>query len=102
MPDVEAPHVLRYLFEVGPAMPGMNGPVPVTHQEIEAWRVLTSTTLSPWESRVIRRLSQEYVSEMHKAEKPDCPAPWLPVDYVPDLSGVAKSMRKAMSRLVKL
>jgi hypothetical protein len=37
---------------------------------------LTGVDVLPWEARLIRRLSGEFLSQSHKAEKPDCPAPW--------------------------
>ncbi|MBG6222802.1 MULTISPECIES: hypothetical protein [unclassified Janthinobacterium] len=80
--DVEMPpvdcgqHLLGYLYEFGPAMAGGMGAVPVTFAEMAAWQLATGVDLEPWEARLLRRLSADYVAESHKASKTDCPPPW--------------------------
>lgn len=76
MPEVRADYLLGYFFEVGPVMAGGMGPAPITQQEIAAWQANTGVELRPWESRVIRQLSADYITELHKAEDPDRAAPW--------------------------
>lgn len=103
MPELEAgAHLAGYLFEIGPTMPAGMGPSAITHQEIQSWQALCQVRLKPWEVRALRRLSFEYLRESREAEKADRPAPWKPVDYVPDLSSVADQMRKAMQKRASL
>jgi hypothetical protein len=102
MPDVGMPHLIAYLWEIGPAMSGGAGPAPITHEEICAWQELTGIELQPWAVRFLRRLSREYIGELHRAEKIDAKAPWMPVDYVPDLAATAKDMRRQMRELANL
>ena len=103
MPPVEtAQHLLGYLFEVGPSMPGGMSSVPITHQEIAAWCELTGITLGPWESRTLRRLSREYVGELNEATDPKRPAPWRGDMGEVDAAAVADSLRDSIRSLAKL
>lgn len=76
MPEVRAEYLLGYFFEVGPVMAGGMGPAPISQQELVAWQTNTGIELRPWESRVLRRLSSDYITELHKAEDAIRPAPW--------------------------
>lgn len=80
------------------------GSGPITHGELEAWQRNTGITLAPWEARVIRDLSRDYISESSKAEKRDCPEPWQSdefVDAAPDHSA-ADRMKAAIRGLANL
>jgi hypothetical protein len=100
MPEVRAPHVIGYLFEMGPLASGGMGPAPLSHQEIAAWCDLTGIRLSPWEVRTVRQLSRDYLAELHEAEDPKRPAPWRP--EAPDVGVVAQDMRAALRGLTNL
>lgn len=63
-------------FEVGPVLSSGMGPMLLTHLELESFQRNTGVELSAWEVRVLRRMSGEWISESHKAEAPDCPAPY--------------------------
>lgn len=95
MPQVEATHLLDYLFEVGPTMAAGMGAAPVTFGELDAWCNRVGIDLSPWESRALRQLSRNYVDESYKAEKRDCPPPWTPKD-------MTEENRAAVSRQVEM
>lgn len=69
-------YLAAFLFEIGPTMSGASGGGALTFSEIDAWCTRTGIDLEPWESRILRRLSRDYLSESGKAEKRDCPAPW--------------------------
>lgn len=69
-------HVLAVLLEVGPTMAAGMGEGPVTHEELRAWQANTGVVLTPWEVRVVRRLSQEYLTQSHQAVRRDAPPPW--------------------------
>lgn len=99
MPPVDGgTHVLDYFFEIGPLMSAGFGPGPITHTEINAWQELLGIELSPWEFRLIRRLSLEYLAESTRARKRDCPAPWIEVRAVT----TAVQMKEAIAGLLRL
>lgn len=80
MPDAgEADYLLSYLWEIGPTLVAGMGSGPITHLELRAWQANSGIELQPWETRVLRRLSIEYLITAQKAEKADCVAPWQPV-----------------------
>lgn len=93
-----AAHVVGYLYELGPIVAAGMGAAPVSHLEIAAWVRLTGIELHPWEVRFLRRLSGEYLAELHAAEKADRPAPWGAVRA----QYVARSMREQIAALAKL
>lgn len=75
-PDVEcAFHVINYLFEVGPVMSNGMGTTSISSTELSSWQQNIGIRLRPWECRFISRLSKEYLSMTHEAEKIDCPSP---------------------------
>lgn len=76
MPPNPAPYLFAYLIEIGIVGTTGMGPIAITWQEIAAWSQCTGTALQPWEARLIRRLSVEYVSESRKAEDETYPSPW--------------------------
>lgn len=97
MPPVDVGgHLIGYLFEIGPAAPGAAGAVTISHQEIVAWQTLTGVRLQSWEARFIKRLSAEYVTELHKAEKPSRMSPWQSTDSAPSRADVAKALQAAI------
>ena len=69
-------YLVGYLFEVGPTMAGAMGAGPLTFGEIRAWAELTSIRIDAMETRLLRRLSIEYLNESHRAEKLGCLPPW--------------------------
>lgn len=77
MPPNPAPHLTKWLMEIGPSVPGGFGEVPITWRDIAAWQDVIGIELEPWEARLLRELSIEYVSQRVDARKPDCPMPWL-------------------------
>lgn len=82
MPPTTAAHLVNYLFEIGPTVAVGMGEAPITHVDISAWMANTGIALEPWEARLLRRLSIEYLSASHQARKPDAPAPWAQASYV--------------------
>lgn len=76
MPPVSAPHLIDWWLDLGPASSGGGGEAPLGWQDMVAWQQITGIELHPWEARAIRRMSQAWLGEGHRAKKPDCPAPW--------------------------
>lgn len=99
LPDNPARYLTDWLFEIGP----VEGDGPIGWQAMAAWEGRMGVSLYPWEARTIRRLSAEYLTEYHKAKKPDRPPPYSgTADEV--LSGrdrVARQIKAAFSGLKK-
>jgi hypothetical protein len=72
LPDNPAPYLTNWLFEIGP----VEGDGPISWQAMAAWEGVSGIELDPWEARTIRRLSAEYLTEYHKAKKPERVAPY--------------------------
>lgn len=100
MPECEAMYLVGYLYEVGPAMAGGMGEVPLSHTELRSWQENTGIELESWEVRAMSRLSKEYLSESSKATKHDAPAPWPEGDYSKVLAAI--KLRAYMDALDKL
>lgn len=76
-PPLRAGHLVEYLYEVGPVMPGGFAPMAVTHGEIAAFAANTCTPLTPWEASSIRRLSFVHLDEIRRCdEDQDRPCPF--------------------------
>lgn len=52
------------------------GAVPLSWTTIDAWQRVTGISLDPWEARLIRRLSSDYLAMSREAENETCPSPW--------------------------
>jgi len=76
MPTVSAPHILARLVEIGLTEAAGMGSAPLSWQSINAWQQSVRLRLAPWEARLIRKLSVEYLAEGRRAESENCPAPW--------------------------
>lgn len=76
MPPNPAPHLISRLVEIGLTEAAGMGAAPLSWREIDAWCNRTSVDLSPWEARLIRQLSVEYLAESRRAESENCPPPW--------------------------
>ena len=69
-------NLIGWLFEVGPGMSGGMGAAPLSHSEIKAWMDTTGESLTAWEVRTLRRLSNDYLLAAQEAEKQNCKAPF--------------------------
>jgi hypothetical protein len=99
MPPNPAPFIIERLMEIGPALGGGMERAPISYTEIENWKVSTWSRLMPWESRMLRRLSVAFVAESHRAEEPDCPAPWFDEGEEPQLDRavIERNIRSALA-----
>lgn len=77
MPPCGALFLVGYLMDVGPALPGAMGSVPLSEVELRAWQENTGIYLSPWQSRFLKRLSSVWIEQQGLAAKEECPSPWL-------------------------
>ena len=98
MPDVEPAFLflLETLMEAGPTSTAGMGPVPLTWADIGAWEHSTGVELQPWESRLVRILSAEYLAQAQASEKFDCPAPWQPEQTEEKRTRVASHIRDVL------
>lgn len=95
MPPVEwGDYILEYLFEIGPTM--ADGPL--TFSEIESWMRTTEIHLSPFEVRLIRRLSREYLGESFAATKRDREPPY--VGNAAERDANRKAVQRAMDQAI--
>ena len=101
MPLVSAPHLIDYLYEIGPALPGAMGGVPLSHAEIMAWQGNIGVELQPWEVRFLVRLSKAYLGELMRADSPTRPAPWTDVVEEVDREQVSRSLFAALENMRK-
>ncbi|OWK32299.1 hypothetical protein [Sphingomonas mucosissima] len=76
MPPVQAPELIARLIEIGLTEGGGMAPAPLSWSTIAGWSQVTKIPLQPWEARLMRRLSVEYVAEGRRAENENCPPPW--------------------------
>lgn len=78
LPDIiEARNIHDWILELGMYSNGMNGPIPISYQEIQAWATLTGTQLMPCEVLILRNLSMEFCSQYSKSDI-KCPPPYKP------------------------
>ena len=100
LPSVDgAAYLVAYLWDMGPTMVAGMGLGPLTHEEIRAWQSNTGVRLQPWEARLLRQLSMDYIVQMRNAEKADCPPPWSVAAGVVDRSSVTDRMLHSIRAL---
>ena len=101
MPMVSAPHLIDYLYEIGPGMPGAMGSVPLSQSEIAAWQSNIGIELQAWEARFLVRLSKEYLGEYYRADAPTRAAPWTDIADIVDREHVSRSVFAALESMRK-
>lgn len=75
VPDIDwAGHLVDYLFEFGPT----KAENPLDAENILAIQKVLGVKFDSWESRLLIRLSREYLGEVHGATKPDAKPPYEP------------------------
>ncbi|MEK9213131.1 phage tail assembly chaperone [Sphingomonas sp. 2378] len=96
MPPNPMPHLIERFMEMGMVEAAGMGTVALSWPTIAAWSQMTGVRLSPWEARLIRRLSVEYLAEGRRAEVETCPAPWK----APVSKAEIEAERAALERLL--
>lgn len=76
MPPNPLPHIIERLVEIGLSEAAGMGVTPLSWATLTAWQANACVDLSPWEARIIRHLSVEYLAEGRRAELETCPPPW--------------------------
>ena len=90
---------IEWLLEIGPTEAGGMGAVAIGWRTLQAWQDCTGILLAPWEARLLRRLSGDWLTENERARKPDCPAPWSPEPTESSREVVARKMEQLFDRL---
>ena len=77
MPPVELfTHMIEWFAEVGPAVTGMSGFVPITFTEVKNWAEGTNTELTTWEFRTLVKMSKQFCYQYDLGSDPMCEAPY--------------------------
>lgn len=76
MPPNPAPHIIDRLVEIGLTEAAGMSASPLSWREIMEWQRATGHDLPPWELKLLRKLSVEYLAESRRAESENCPPPW--------------------------
>jgi hypothetical protein len=100
LPDCAAPFIVAELLEIGPVLSGSMGMSAIGWRDIEAWQSCMGVELAPWRSRLLVELSREYASFSQKAEKADCPAPWVEVMTEDRREKIARSLKIGLEALI--
>jgi hypothetical protein len=77
MPPITAPHLFERLMEIGPTDTAGMDREPLRPATIAAWADGLGIEVAPWEVRLLRRLSAEYLAMAREAAEVDCPSPWV-------------------------
>ncbi len=77
MPANPAPHVTDRLIDMGLTEAAGMAAVPLSWHAINAWCEGTCVDLPPWERKLMRRLSGDFLAMSRAAEAETCPPPWL-------------------------
>lgn len=94
MPDNPEPIIIERLMEIGPVEADSMGTKPITWGSITEYAVRMGIDIPPWQSKLLRRLSTEYLAQTRAAEERHCPAPW----HKP----VSQEEREADERMLRL
>jgi hypothetical protein len=97
-PPCDAPYLIEYLFDAGPFEDGKNGMAKLSSRELLAWQKGSGVKLQPWEFRLIRRLSADYVNQCIASEDPNEPPPYQTKAVIEkNRDAVARSIRTGMA-----
>lgn len=95
LPDVDGcGDLLEWFWDVGPAHAGNA----LTHTELRAWQDNTGFRLQSWQARLLRRMSQEYLAESHRASDPKCEAPCPIKGFASTAAAIAAASLRASMR----
>lgn len=95
LPPNPAEYLTDWLFEIGPTIPTGMGEVPLTFGDLAAWQDVMGIELEPWEARLLKSLSGDFVDERYHARKRDRPAPWSGIESEPE------AVRDKVSRQIR-
>lgn len=78
MPAVtpESMYLVEMLLDAGPIVSSTSGTRALIWSDFESWEKVIGAEVRPWEARILRRLSNDYLAELNRAEAHDAPPPW--------------------------
>lgn len=94
-------YLVDYLMEIGPALDSGMGQLVITFGEIDAWQRLTGVQLPPWQVRLMRHLSREWIAETARARDRFCPPPWMSAPSADSRARVAAQLRSVLGSRAK-
>ncbi len=94
MPPCHVKYLVDYLFDAGPTIMTGTGQVPLTHSEIKYWLHNAGITLSPWECKMIRMSSIEYLNQFKLSSKHSVSAPFGNSGIIITTNSMQDSIRK--------
>jgi hypothetical protein len=71
-------------MKIGAVSSNGMGTVPLSWQELNAWKDATGVPLNWWELTVIHRASDAYASQLERSTKLDCPMPDKIIEHDPN------------------
>lgn len=74
-PVYKGANIVDWLSESGFFSTGMNGPVQLTWQDLNAWREGVGARVTTEECLIMRMLSREYCAQYHKSDDRNEPCP---------------------------
>lgn len=99
MPDEQ--YLIEWWHEVGTVGQGGMGIIPLSWQEIRAWRQENELELENFELNMIRLLSVEYCGEYHAASAKNRPAPYSIEEDEIDREAVSNRIGSVLRSLIK-
>lgn len=82
-PDLQLRYLFDLLLEVGPITSTEMGASVISWQEVGAYCNVIGFDIRPWEAKILRTASSEYLTQMRIASKENCPPPGTVVDNDP-------------------
>lgn len=95
LPENPCPQIVERLMEIGPVKGNGMAVLPIEWGHITAYAERLGIVIPPWQSRLLVRLSAEYLAQSQDAEHKHCPPPW-----VKPLTQAERDADEAMVRLV--
>jgi hypothetical protein len=95
LPEVPAQwaYLLELFFNSGQCIQTGMGLAPLSWQEIQAFIEVNELDLTLFERDIIKKMSEAYCAESHKATDPQRPAPYVEKKAEDEIDRVAQAMR---------
>lgn len=93
MPPNPAPYLTNWLFEIGPTMAVGMGEDRLSLRCIADELGAIGVKPLPWEIRLLRRLSGDFLTSRELAKRPDCPPPYGKIEEIMDRGNVSRKLR---------
>lgn len=95
MPDIPGPwtYLLGFFNLSGQAVQSGMGLTPLTWVELKAFREENELDITLWERELLKKMSEAYCAEAHRATDPKRPAPYVPEEEPEEVDNIAKAMR---------